>query len=247
MHLASGVAEYMCGRFTLHTERELLARRFEVKLEGVEDLAPRYNIAPAQSILTVRRHDDSRLAEMMLWGLVPAWAKDRSKLPKMINARVETAATKPAYRGSFRRQRCLILADGFYEWQAHPGPMRGKTPYWISLESGEPFAMAGLWAEWRPPDPPGAEPLRSCTILTAPANAAVVSLHDRMPVVLRREAEEAWLDPALDGQSAALRELLTPIPGDVLRSRPVSRRVNSTRNDGPELIQPSDDPSLGFT
>ena len=237
----------MCGRFTLHTEKELLAERFEVSLDGVESLAPRYNIAPAQTILTVHMEDNTARAEMMHWGLVPAWAKDRSKLPKMINARIETAASKPSYRSSFRRQRCLILADGFYEWQAPALPTQGKTPYWISLEAGQPFAMAGLWAEWRPPNEPDAEPLRSCSILTTQANPLLASIHERMPVILRPEAEKPWLDPALDGQAEALSALLEPIPPKAFRSSAVSKRVNSTRNNGPELIQPSDDPSLGFT
>ncbi len=236
----------MCGRFTLHTEKDLLARRFQVDLDCVESLAPRYNIAPTQPILTVRTQERARRAEMMHWGLVPSWAKDRSTLPKMINARTETIASKPAYRDSFRRQRCLIPADGFYEWQPYPGPMRGKTPYWISLQSGEPFALVGLWAEWRDPYEIDAPPLRSCTIVTAPAHRLIASIHDRMPVILPRQAEDAWLDPALDGKPEALRALLQPIPGEALRTRPVSKRVNSTRNDGPELIQPSDEPSLGF-
>ena len=237
----------MCGRFTLHTERELVARRFEVSLDGVESLAPRYNIAPAQAILTVHTEDSTRRAEMMHWGLIPAWAKDRSKLPKMINARVETAASKPAYRSSFRRQRCLILADGFYEWQAPALPRHSKTPYWISLAGGEPFAMAGLWAEWRPPNEADAKPLRSCTILTRQANPLLATIHERMPVILQLEAEDPWLDPSLDTQPEALSALLEPVPAEAFRSRAVSKRVNSTRNDGSDLIQPSDDPSLGFS
>ncbi len=236
----------MCGRFTLHTEKDLLARRFEVNLDGVEGLVPRYNIAPSQPILTVRTQGHERVPGLMEWGLVPHWTKDHAKLPKMINARIETLASKPAYRDSFRRQRCLVLADGFYEWQAHTGPMRGKTPYWISLESGEPFAMAGLWAEWRDPSQIVPQTLRSCTIVTAPAQNPIASIHDRMPVILPPEAEHAWLDPALDGNTDALQNLLRPVAGDALRACPVSTRVNSTRNDGPELIEASDEPSLGF-
>ena len=236
----------MCGRFTLHTEKELLARRFEVNLDGVENLGPRYNIAPSQPVVTVYTEGHERVAGLMEWGLVPYWAKDRAKLPKMINARVETVASKPAYRDAFIRQRCLILADGFYEWQAQTGPMGGKTPYWISLESGEPFAMAGLWAEWRDPNQILPHTLRSCAIVTAPAHRAIVSIHDRMPVILPREAEHAWLDPALNGQTNALRDLLQPVDGDGLRKTPVSRRVNSTRNDSPDLIEAHDEPSRGF-
>ena len=236
----------MCGRFTLHTEKELLARRFQVDLDGLGCLAPRYNIAPSQSVLTVRTQNDRRLAATMHWGLVPSWAKDRSKLPKMINARVETIASKPAFRSSFLRKRCLILADGFYEWQPAAGLLRGKTPYWISLESGEPFAMAGLWAEWRDRSELAASPLQSCTIVTAPAQSVITAVHDRMPLILTPEAEEAWLDPSLDGEAEALGAMLRPSSEEALRVSPVSKRVNSTRNEGPELIQPSDDPSLGF-
>jgi putative SOS response-associated peptidase YedK len=237
----------MCGRFTLHTEKDLLARRFEVNLGGIEELEPRYNIAPSEAVLTVRQADERRLAEAMRWGLVPSWTKDRESLPTLINARKETLPSKPSYRDSFRRRRCLILADGFYEWQAPAGLVRSKTPYWISLTTGEPFAMAGLWSEWRPPDTEEPQAtLRSCAIITIAASALLEGIHDRMPALLRRDAESAWLDPALNGRSARLQELLVPVADDVLRVHPVSRRVNSTRNDGPELIEPSDEPSLGF-
>ena len=237
----------MCGRFTLHTEKEILSRRFEFALEDLAELVPRYNIAPTQSILTLHGGAGSRQAEMMHWGLVPGWTRDRAKLPKMINARVETVASKPSYRESFRHRRCLILADGFYEWQAWPAPLRGKTPHWISLSSGEPFSMAGLWAEWRPPGEIASEPLHSCTIITAPARAAIQAIHHRMPVILRPEDEAAWLDPELDDRPEALHELLGCIPAEGLQPRPVSKLVNSPRNDSAELIRPSDPPELGFT
>jgi putative SOS response-associated peptidase YedK len=237
----------MCGRFTLHTEKEVLARRFRVALDTVQGLEPRYNIAPSQRVLTIREADTRRLAESMRWGLVPSWAKDPSTLPSLINARKETVATKPSFRDAFRRRRCLIPADGFYEWQAPTGLSKGKTPYWVSLPTGEPFALAGLWSEWRPEDDKEAqEPLRTCTIITAPACPTLEHIHTRMPVILGKDSESAWLDPALDGNRDELEKLLSEVPEHPLRAHPVSRRVNSARNDGPMLITPVDEPSLGF-
>lgn len=237
----------MCGRFTLHTEKELLAQRFELDRGELQALEPRYNIAPSTPVLTVHVSQARRRAEPMRWGLVPHWMKTVPKHAPMINARAETLASKPAYRSAFRRRRCLILADGFYEWQAPQGAARYKTPYWISLASAQPFAFAGLWEEWRPPGPEAAKapPLRSCTIVTLPAAATLENIHDRMPLILPPEAESAWLDPERT-EAADLEKLLVPLVGQELRARPVSRRVNAVRNDGPELIAPSDDPSLGF-
>lgn len=228
----------MCGRFTLHTEKELLARRFEVDLEGIE-LVERYNIAPTDAVLAVRIKDGDRAARYMRWGLIPHWAKPLERLPSMINARVETVATRPAYRDSFRRKRCLIPADGFYEWQAGTGPRGTKTPHWIALRSGEPFAMAGIWATWFPPGEPDAAPVVSCAIVTAPANALVRTLHDRMPVILTPERAEAWIDPGVS-DPGRLQQLLVPVESDALFARPVSTLVNSTDNDGPELIAPAE-------
>jgi putative SOS response-associated peptidase YedK len=166
----------------------------------------------------------------------------------MINARVETAAERPAYRSAFRRRRCLMLADGFYEWQKSALERGPKLPHWISLASGEPFAFAGLWEAWRPAgSEEGAPPLLSCVLLTTAANADVSAIHDRMPIILPREREAAWLDPGLDEDVQALMEVLTSVPPGALRARPVSRRVNSTRNDAPDLIDESDAPSTGFS
>lgn len=237
----------MCGRFTLHTEQEILARRFRVGSEELSALEPRYNIAPTQPILTVHvARDGLRLTEMR-WGLIPPGARDVSKLPPMINARSETAATRRPFRHPFRRQRCLILADGFYEWGPAGVSREARSPFWISLASREPFAMAGLWTAWRPPgeEPEGGLRL-TCTILTAPANAAVERVHDRMPVILHPEAEEAYLNPGLSDVASVLR-LLEPVPADALHLVPVSRRVNSPKNDGPELIHAvPEPPTLGF-
>ena len=236
----------MCGRFTLHTEREVLARRFRVDLEDLKALEPRYNIAPSTNVLTVRTGEAGREARWMRWGLIPSWAKDRSKLASMINARVETVATRRAYRVPVRRQRCLIPADGFYEWGPSDLSRGQRTPFWVSLRTPEPFAMAGLWSRWQPPDAPDAEPELSCTILTAPARGSVRRIHDRMPVILRPECEEAWLDPDLQDVST-VHEVLEPVAPELLVAVPVSRAVNSPRNDGPELICPvPEPPTLGF-
>ena len=237
----------MCGRYTLHTEKELLARRFEIDVDRLEELAPRYNIAPTDEVAVVRVREQGREARRMRWGLVPSWAKDPKRLGSMINVRAETAATRPAYRAAFRRRRCLLLADGFYEWQP-PALERGpKLPHWISLPSGEPFAFAGLWEPWWPQGSEKATPpLLSCALLTTRANADVAALHDRMPVILPREREAQWLDPALDDDVERLARLLEPVPPGSLELRPVSRAVNSVRNDGPELITRSDAPDTGF-
>ena len=233
----------MCGRYTLYTEKEVLARRFEVE---IAELSPSYNVAPTQSVVSVSFEKEARVAGVMRWGLIPFWTKDETKLPQMINARVESVATRPAYREAFRRRRCLILADGFYEWQRGLGPGKRKIPHWIFREDGGPFAMAGIWSVWRRPDLER-KWLRSCAIITTSANAAVSELHDRMPVILPRKAESAWLDPALDGNTEELTKLLVPIAPEELRSRPISTRVNSADNDDPSLIEFCDeDPQLGF-
>ncbi len=236
----------MCGRYTLHTEKEVLAKRFELDLAELSEVPARFNVAPTDRVLTVRIHDQKRGPEWMRWGLIPHWAKPGEKRPPMINARVETAARTAAYRDAFRRHRCLILADGFYEWQPPRGPAKRKLPHWIHLASREPFAMAGIWAWWRPKDDLVAEPVLSCSILTGPANAAIEPLHDRMPVILHPEAEGPWLDPALDGKPDELRKLLVPVPAEQLRAHPVGFGVNSVKNDDPSLIEPGDDPQLGF-
>lgn len=234
----------MCGRYTLHTEKQALERRFRVDLGALAEFGPRYNIAPTEPVLTVRRAEDPRLGEMMRWGLVPSWAEEPTSTAGMINARVETAATRPAFRRSFRRFRCLVLADGFYEWQPAEEPGRPKTPFWVALGSREPFAMAGIWASWRGRDLLGERRLHSCAILTTRANAAVAPIHGRMPVILHPEAEDAWLDPKLDDQIERLKDLLVPVPAEALHAHPVSRRVNSVRNQGPDLIESV--PSDGF-
>ncbi len=237
----------MCGRYTLHTEKEALAERFDFDPSDLAALAPRYNIAPTQSVPVIRAGEARRVASLMRWGLVPSWAKALTGLPQMINARAEGIADKPSFRTPLRKQRCLIPADGFYEWQAPKPPAKTKIPHWIGLANGEPFALAGLWSVWRPKDVLDAEPLFSCAIITTAANAGVRALHERMPVILPRDAEARWLDPALDGDVDALLALLVPVASEKIAAHPISRRVNSVRNDDPSLLEPSDDdPQLGF-
>jgi putative SOS response-associated peptidase YedK len=237
----------MCGRYTLHTEKEALAERFGFDPSDLAELKPRYNIAPTDPVLAVRVVEGARRAGMLRWGLVPYWARAIGALPLMINARVEGVAEKAAFREPLRQRRCLIPADGFYEWQA-AGPLaKRKVPHFIGLRSGEPFAMAGLWSRWRPRDELAAEPVYSCAILTTDANAAVAPLHDRMPVILPRELEARWLDPALDDDVDAILALLQPVAAGELAIHPVSTRVNSVKNDDASLLDPSaDDPQLGF-
>ena len=236
----------MCGRYTLHTEKEVLAGRFEIDPDSLAELAPRYNIAPTDPVLTVRLGDEGRRAAEMRWGLIPYWAKDGAKLPLMINARVETVATRPAYRDALREKRCLIPASGFYEWRQPDGLGTRKIPHWISRRDTEPFAMAGIWARWRSRDEPIPRTVESCAIITAPANPDIAALHDRMPVILPPDLEAAWLDPALDDDPENLLRLLEPIGPGTLHFHPVSRAVNGARNDGPSLIERHEDPQLGL-
>ena len=239
----------MCGRFTLHTEKEALAERFDFDPAALGALAPHYNLAPTQDVLAVRaeRGAARRVAGMVRWGLVPSWSKAIGAQALMINARVESLAEKPAFARSLESQRCLIPADGFYEWQAAGSKARSKQPHLIARADGAPFAMAGLWAQWRRRGELFGEVLLSCAVVTTAANAAVEKLHDRMPVILPREAEGPWLDHALDGETEKLLALLAPVRAEELRTHPVSRRVNSAANDDPSLLALDDsEPSLGF-
>lgn len=190
---------------------------------------PRYNIAPTQEVAAIRESDaDGRELALLRWGLVPFWAKDPSIGNRMINARAETVAEKPAFRAAYRKRRCLVLADGFYEWKKETA---GKTPYLISLASGQPFALAGLWEHW---EAKGSDDvIDSATIVTTDANDFMVALHDRMPVILEPESAERWLSGADD----ALEFAVSHVPE--LRAWPVDRRVNNARNEGEDLIAPA--------
>jgi len=231
----------MCGRFALHSSRERLATRFSVALGELPELAPRYNIAPSQPVLALRERQGVRVAELLRWGLVPHWAEKPEGLPSLINARLETLTERPAFRHAFRARRCLIPADGFYEWQAKGrGSRSARTPYYVGLASGEPYAMAGLWEIWRSSSSPDAEPLRTCSIVTVAARPEIAGIHLRMPLILPPELEALWL--AGDTDLAALLARLEPIAGSALRLHPVGFDVNAVQNDGPALIRPVLDP-----
>jgi putative SOS response-associated peptidase YedK len=220
----------MCGRFALATSGAQLATQFA--LAEAPQLAPRYNIAPTQSVAIVRAAATGRELVSLRWGLVPVWAKDPSIGSRMINARAETAAEKPAFRTALRQRRCLIPADGFYEWQAAPG---GKQPFYFHMAEGASFALAGLWERWKSPE--GAW-LETCTILTTEANDLLRPFHDRMPVIVAPDDYARWLDPALR-EADAVRDLLAPYDPTVMAAHPVSREVNRVANDGPQLIAPA--------
>jgi putative SOS response-associated peptidase YedK len=218
----------MCGRFVQYSDPDLYASHFE--LDALCAAKPRYNLAPTQPVLAIRETDAGKRELIPLrWGLVPAWSRGPDSRYSMINARAETVKSKPAYRNAFKHRRCLIPAEGFYEWKTEPG---GKTPFLIHRQDREPFAMAGLWERWHGED---AAAIESCTIIVTDANALVRTIHDRMPVILAREDYGAWLDPA-NQDADGLLDLLKPTPPDQWALHPVSRQVNSPRNDGPELL-----------
>lgn len=228
----------MCGRYSITSPTEAIQRVFQVPERP--NLPARYNVAPAQDVPAVRLDDagDGRRHLVMLrWGLIPFWADTPSIGSRMINARSGSAAEKPAFREAFRRRRCLLVADGFYEWQAPREKGGRKQPYYITLSSGEPFGFAGLWERWR--DPSGQSVIESCTVLTTEANARLRQIHPRMPVMLTPDAFAAWLDP--DGQVPDLQQLLQPCPSEAVTAYPISTKVNAVANDGPELIEPLQD------
>ncbi len=231
----------MCGRFTLIAWDEI-ERRFLPSGSGMDMIreyfamsgmepTPRYNIAPTQDVLTITNDGESNTGRFMRWGLVPSWAGDVSIGSRMINARAETLAERPSFRAAFRRRRCLVAADSFYEWK-RAGNRR--IPMRISLETGELFAFAGLWESWASPD---GRRILSCTIVTTAANEFIAPIHDRMPVILSPDAESAWLDPDTS-DTGALSELLIPYPSERMSAYEVSGVVNSSANDVPECIAP---------
>jgi putative SOS response-associated peptidase YedK len=221
----------MCGRFTQQRPTAELARLFDAELL-VDEPGGRYNVAPMQKVAVVVQKEEHRALTAYRWGLVPSWAKDPKIGSRMINARAETVATSPAFRDSFRRRRCIVPADAFYEWQRLAGT---RQPYAIRRRDGQPLAFAGLWSSWRVPELP--EPLRTFTIITTTPNELMAELHDRMPVILPRDAWSLWLDPQ-PGDVGELHGLLVPSPAGELEAFAVAPLVNSTRNQGPELIAP---------
>lgn len=225
----------MCGRFTQQRPSAELAALF-----AAEDLAEspgeRFNLAPQQLGLVVVERDDLRRAIVPYrWGLVPSWAKDAKIGNRLINARAETVAATPAFRASFAKRRCIVPADGFYEWE-RLGPSI-RQPNLIRRVDGEPMAFAGLWSIWRDPTQPDAEPVRTFTIITTSANATLEPIHDRMPAILPASAWDRWLTPA-PAEPGELLALLGPAPDDILERFPVSKRVNNARNEGPDLVVP---------
>lgn len=218
----------MCGRYTLKTPIDNLTKQFEIE-EYPSSLTPSYNIAPTQQVATVLVEDGKRKLEMLHWGLIPSWADDPQIGNRMINARGETVAEKPSYRSAFKNRRCLILADGFYEWQK---TSNGKQPYYIRMEDGSPFAFAGLWETWA-----NGEEIRSCTIITTDPNELLGDIHNRMPVILHPEDYEMWLAPDFD-EKEPLTTLLKPYPTNLMEAYPVSRYVNRPSNNQAECIEP---------
>jgi len=229
----------MCGRYTLKTKAKDISKRFRVELEDAleENLAERYNITPGTGVLTIwdDRDADWRKADFFHWGLVPRWAKDVNIGYKLTNARSETAAEKPSYKHALRYRRCVLPADGFYEWKREPG---GKQPYYFYRSDGAPLALAGLWEYWQSPD--GSE-IFSATVLTTRANGLMAPIHDRIPVIIEPAELDRWLHWRSE-KAADVADLMRPPEEAVLTCHPVSTAVNSSRHDGPELILPIDEP-----
>jgi putative SOS response-associated peptidase YedK len=243
-----GTVAGVCGRFTSRTPVADVADWFDVdEILAPADRPARYNVAPTDDVLLVAASADGerRRLGQARWGLVPTWAAGPEAGARLINARAETLLDRPAFRRAFARHRCLVPADGFYEWEkageAAGGSRkaRGNRPWYIEPAGGGLFAFAGLWESWRPPGD-GAERLVTCTIVTTEANRVIARLHDRMPVVVAREHWEPWLDPGND-DLAGLQGLLVPAPPDAVTMRPVGRAVGDVRNDGPELLDPAPD------
>lgn len=223
----------MCGRMTQQTDPAVIGEIFDADVrEGDAPFAPRYNLAPTDVVTTVLQRDDGRVVERIKWGLIPSWAKKASEGARMINARAETVAGSPAFRASFARRRCIVPADGFYEWDRADGR---KQPYLLRPPEDGVLAMAGIWSVWK--DPETGLWVPSAALITTSANGTVGRIHDRMPVLLPRDVWALWLDPTL-ADPAELQGLLVPAPDDVLAMHPVSKLVNSVRNDSPELLTP---------
>ncbi len=222
----------MCGRFTLTVDPASLQETFG-EYTFPHPFAPRFNIAPTQPVLAIP-NDGNMTADFFVWGLIPFWAKDPSMGNRMINARAETLAEKPAFRGNYKYKRCLILADGFYEWKTQPGT-KTKVPYFIHLQSRQPFAFAGLWDSWNSPD--GSQ-IKSCTIVTTAPNEFLTTIHNRMPVILPFSAYSEWLDPAVRTPET-LDGLLQPFSASEMAAHPVSTLVNDPKHDQAECVVPA--------
>jgi putative SOS response-associated peptidase YedK len=218
----------MCGRYRVSKRKQILAEHFNALPED-EDWSPHYNVAPTQAVPVIRQHPNEPARHLLLlrWGLIPPWMKDSSRAARMINARSETAHTQPAFRDSFRSRRCLIPADGFYEWQKKGAT---KQPFCFEVNAGELFAFAGLWERWKNPN---GEWIKTCTILTTETNSVTAPIHDRMPVILNLDDYDLWLDPGMTDLATA-SDLLKPFDAKLMRRYPVSNRVNNVANDDEE-------------
>jgi len=221
----------MCGRYVISSDPARYADYFGVQDIATESLDPSYNVAPTDQVYAVAEHDGERLLGQFRWGLIPHWSKDR-KGPLNINARAESVATKPTFRDSFRRKRCILPADGFFEWEPKE---RGRPPHYVTMRDDRPMGFAGLWASWK--DPESGLWIRSCSIITTTANDLLASIHTRMPVILPPDSWDAWLDRDND-DAIQLESMLRPIDPDQVKEHEVSTLVNSVRNNLPETIAP---------
>jgi putative SOS response-associated peptidase YedK len=222
----------MCGRYRLSRRKQIIEEQFDTT-DWQDDWSPRFNVAPTQPVPVIRQNPKEPIRELSLmrWGLIPAWAKDASGAARMINARSETVHTLPAFRDALKSRRCLVPADGFYEWQRRGS---AKQPFCFEVNDGELFAFAGLWERWR--DPSG-QWVKSCSILTTTPNAVTSAVHDRMPVILGKDDYDVWLDPGMQNV-AAVSEMLRPYDAKSMRSYPVSTRINHVANDDTECSRP---------
>jgi putative SOS response-associated peptidase YedK len=229
----------MCGRFTQTSSSSEIAKAFN--LDSIPAIEPKYNIAPTQQVATILRPNQksdcarrsgkaNRHFQMLRWGLIPSWAKEKSIGAKLINARAETVAEKPSFKNAFRHSRCLIIADGFYEWKRLEN---GKQPFYIQQTDCLPFAFAGLWSTWQSPD---GEAISTCAIITTEANEIMMPIHDRMPVILNSTDYDLWLDPTIQ-KPELLKPFLRAIDSNKLKAYPVSTKVNSPRHDSPECLE----------
>lgn len=219
----------MCGRYSQQQSAEIITQAFQV--DNVPPLKPRYNIAPTQSVATILQTEKTRQFKMLHWGLIPSWAKDTKISSKLINARAETVAEKPSFRSAFRQRRCLILADGFYEWQQQED--KQKQPFYFRMIDQQPFAFAGLWEHWDNQE--AGETIESCTIITTEPNELMKSVHNRMPVILEPKDYDLWLDPEVK-KSELLQPLLNPYSAEEMTAFAVSKAVNKPSNDTAECI-----------
>jgi putative SOS response-associated peptidase YedK len=222
----------MCGRYRLSRRKQIIEEHFDA-VSGEDDWSPRYNIAPTQPVPVIRQNpkEPVRQLSMMKWGLIPSWAKDTSGAAGMINTRSETAGTKPAFRDALKSRRCLIPADGFYEWKRDG---KTKRPFCFEVDQGQLFAFAGLWDRWKGPT---GNWIKTCSILTTIPNAVTTPIHDRMPVILDPDNYELWLDPGMT-KVEAVSDLLKPCEARLLRCYPVNTRINHVANDDEECCQP---------